>query len=771
MLQRTIEYQPIPVPHEPPAGANSGRLDGITLSEIARILKRRIGIIALSTLALVALAVIVVVVVRPTYTATTTILIDPRRPNVVNLDANQQSVQNPTTDDAAIESQVLLAQSVAVRRRVVEALKLTQDPDFAPHPSIFDPIKRLFSAPADVGNTQDVAALNSVAILEKRLKVTRQRNSFLVDIDVSTHDPKRAAEVANGVANVYFAELIHSKSDATKTAAGWLNQQLDDLKSRVLASDKAVEEFRATHKLTMSQGATVNDQQISNLNAKLIEARAEAAEARAKYEQVAQISRKKSDPGSVAEALGSDTIARLRSQYAELAKNEADLSSRYGAQHPLMTAVRAQSRDTQKLINDEIQRILQGRQHGYEVAAAREASLQTSLESLQNVSGESGQQEVRLRELQREADANRTLYEAFLGHYKEATARESFDLPEARVVTSADAPLQPSFPKPLLFIGLAIPLGAAMGSLLAIAIDRSDGRVKTLEQIEAISGIPAVTAMPLIGLRELSRITKRGRRALASYQPQSARMLPLPLQPPLMHYILEEPNSLFAESVRTARLCMQRAARVRPMQVVMVTSAIDGEGKTTLAANLALSHAMMGIKTLLIEGDLRSPELTRSLCPNAKTGLFDVASGRAALQQVILVDPATTLSVLPAPVSSELETMSELLFSDGIGTIFNELRRHYDVLIVDAPPLIPLVDSRALGEHVDGIFVAVGWDRTPEELVARALGLLSPFRDRVLGTVLTRVDLRRLRGYDSYQSCAYSKPYHDDAGARQTMRS
>ncbi|HEV7820459.1 MAG TPA: exopolysaccharide transport family protein, partial [Burkholderiales bacterium] len=661
MLQRTIEYQPIPLAQEPPLSAHGGRPDGITLSEIARILRRRLGIIALCTAALVMLAVLVVLIVRPVYTATATILIDPRRPNVVNVDTSQPTAPNPTTDDAAIESQVLLTQSVAVLRRVVDQLKLTQDPDFMPQPSVIDPIRRLFSAPARVNSGQDVAAMSAVAILQKRLKVTRQRNSFLVDIDVSAHEPQRAAQIANAVANAYFLELIRSKSDATKTAAGWLNQQLDDLKSRVSSSDKAVEEYRAANNLTMNQGATVNNQQVSDLNSKLIEARAEAAEARAKFEQVAQIAQKKADPGSVTEALASDTIARLRSQYADLAKNDADLSSRYGAQHPLVTAVRAQLRDTQKLINDEVQRILQGRQHAYEVAAAREASLQHSLESLQTVSGVSGQAEVRLRELQREADANRTLYEAFLARYKEATARESFELPEARIVTSADIPLQPSFPKALLFIGLAIPLGAAMGSLLAIAIDRLDGRVKTLEQIEAISGLPAVTAMPLIGLRELSRITKRGRQALSSYRPQAAQMLPLPLQPPLMRYIIEEPNSLFAEAVRAVRLCVQRAARVRRMQIVMVTSAIDGEGKTTLAANLALSHAMMGIKTVLVEGDLRNPELTRSLCPNAKVGLFDVALGRASLQQAIQVDQTTGLSMLPAPMSNELEAMSEFL--------------------------------------------------------------------------------------------------------------
>jgi succinoglycan biosynthesis transport protein ExoP len=771
MLQRTTEYLPIPLGLEQTAGINVGRSDNVTISEIVRILKRRMAVVLVSTAVLVVLALIVVLVVPPLYTGTATIMIDPRRPNVVNLDSNQPAAQSPTTDDSAIESQVLLTQSVAVLRRVVESLKLTQDPDFSPKPSVLDPIWHLFASHAPQSDPQNAAILGSVAILQKRLKVTRERNSFLVDIGVSAHDPKKAAEIANAIANGYFLELIHSKSDATKTAATWLNQQLDDLKSRVLTSDKAVEDFRASHKLRETQGATVNDQQLTDLNSKLIDARAVAAEAHAKYDQVAQIARSKGDPGSVAEALASDTIARLRSQYADLVKNEADLSSRYGARHPLVAGARAQIRDTQKLINDEVHRILQSRQHSFAVAAAREASLQKSLDELQNVSGESGRAEVRLRELQREADANRTLYESFLGRYKEATARESFDLPEARIVTKADVPIQPSFPKPLLLIGLAFPLGAAFGSLLALGIDRFDRRVKSLEQVEAVSGVTAITAIPLIGLRELSRIAKRGRHALSGYRSQTTQMLPLPLLPPLMRYIVEEPNSLFAEAVRAVRLSVQRAAKTRAMQIVMVTSAIDGEGKTTLAANLALSYTMMETKTLLIEGDLRNPEMTRSLCPDAKISLFDVALGRASLQQAILVDHATSLSVLPCPMSDDAEAMSEFLFSDGISVILSELRHHYEMIIIDAPPVVPFVDGRALGEQADGIVMAVGWNRTPEAVVTRAFDLLTSVKDRILGTVLTRVDLERLRYYDYYQSSAYIKPYHDETDVKEATSS
>ena len=768
MSQRATEYVPAPVSYEADPALSASGWEGVRLAEIFRILRRRIALIMLTMFVFAAAAGLALVFIKPLYTATATVLIDPRRPNVINLDAKQTQVQAPSTDDAAIESQVLLVQSIAVLRRVVDELKLTEDPEFKPKPGLLAPVKRLFvEPPASNVNPQEAARMGAVAVLQSRLKVARQRNSFLIDINVNAQNPETASRVANAISQAYFEELVRSKSDATKMAAGWLNNQLNDLKARVLASDKAVEEFRGAHNLTLSQGETVNSQQITDLNSKLVEARAEAAQARAKYDQVAEIAKSKADPGSLSEALASETIAKLRGQYAQLTMNEADLTSRYGPQHPQVTAVKAQLRDTQKLISAEVQRILQSRRHSYEVAAAREASLEKSLAALQNISSESGQAEVRLRELQREADANRALYESFLGRYKEASARETLDLPEARIVTTASAPTQPSFPKAWLFLGLAIPLGAAFGSIIAIAVDRFDRRVKTIDQVEAISGVPGIASLPLVGLRELSRITKRGRDELASYQEQPTRMLPLALQPPLMRYIIEEPNSVFAEAIRAVRLSVQREARIRPMQTIMLTSAIEGEGKTTLAANLALSYAMMGVRTLIVEGDLRNPQLTRSLCPNAEWGLFDVALGRASLQQTILFDKATSLSVLPSPSSDELEAMSEFAFSDSMCIILGELRRHYDIIIVDAPPLVPLVDSRALGEHADGIVLAVGWDRTPQDLIARAVDLLSPLKDRVLGTVLTRVDLRRLRNYDYYHSSAYIKPYEYGTGLRQ----
>ena len=439
------------------------------------------------------------------YTATSTVLVDPRRANVV--ETNQSVLSNFGTDDATIESQTLLIQSVAIlhaRRRQAEADRRSGIHAEA-RPARSDQSDcSAAAAPSDGASPEDAAKSRSVEILQKRMKVTRQGTTFLVDININSESPQKAATIANAIADAYFEEQVRAKYDATRIAATWLNGQIDELKSKVVASEKAVEDFRSANNLTVSQGVTVNDQQITDLNNKLIAARVQTAEARAKYDQVQDIAKSGGDPGGINAAISSDMITKLRTQYADIAKNEADLSSKYGARHPLVANVRAQRQDTQRLINEEIRRILDSTKHDYDVAQSREASLQQSLDQLQGVSTSSGQAQVRLHELQREAEANRTLYESYLARYKETTAQESLEMPDSRIVTRASIPIRPSSPKTMLILGLAVMLGLGAGAVLAFLADYLDGRIKTLEQAEAISGVPALAAVPLIGARELA---------------------------------------------------------------------------------------------------------------------------------------------------------------------------------------------------------------------------------------------------------------------------
>jgi succinoglycan biosynthesis transport protein ExoP len=747
--------------------SGEGADHAIDLREILRILRRRRWIIILTTIGLLTGAIVFILAATPRYTGTSTILIDPHRSSVVNSDSDRSTSSNSLSDETTINSQVALIESVAVLKRVVDDLKLADDPEFGPHPGILDPIKRLFFAPfnrpfaetqAPPLSPEEVAKIAALYFLQKhRLTVTLQKKTSLVDINVSSEDPEKAAKIANAIADSYVYEQVHSRYDTQKIAASWFNKQIESLKAKVLASDRAVEEFRSTHNLTAAQGVTINDQQLSDLNNKLIEAHTQTAQARAKFQEVQNIAETKPDPSTW--TLSSDVIPQLRTQYAEVARNLADVSSKYGPGHPQVVNAKAQLRAIQKVINEELKRILENTRQEFQVARSREDALQKSLDNLTQVSNESGSEQVRLRELQREASANRTLYSSFLARFKETSAQESVELPDSRVVSKADIPISPSFPKTTLILGLALAGGIGFGAVLALAVDHFDRRVKSLGQAETVTGVPALAAIPLIGSRELARRAIRGRQELSRYDPTAAQMLPPAMQPPLMRYVLEEPTSFFAESVRSVRLAVQRAARTESAKTIMVTSSVDGEGKTTLAMNLALSLATVGMRTILVEGDLRNPEMSRSLCPHASAGVIEIAAGQAGFEQALFADRTTGLTVLPSPARKPEALDSEFVFSDAMSNILGQLRQHFNYVIIDSPPLVPLVDARALAEVADGIVLTIRWNKTPRDVVTQALETIAPAYDRVLGTVLTRVDMQRLRFYDYYRSSSYLTPY------------
>jgi polysaccharide biosynthesis transport protein len=758
MLRANSDYLPAAGIDAAPAQHDSG-LRTVDLVEMVRILRRRLSLIAGIAGAFTAIALLYVLSATTQYTATSTVLVDPRRANVT--ETTQTVLSNFGTDDATIESQTLLIKSVAILRRVVDRMKLATDEEFVPPPSLLGTVRGLFrfsSSPSAI-SPEEAAASRATDTLQRQLKVVRQGTTFLVDINVNSQSPSKAAEIANAIADAYFEEQVRSKYEATRIAAGWLSGQIENLKQRVTASEKAVEDYRTANNLTVSQGVTVNDQQMTDLNNKLIEARVQTAETRAKYDQVQQMAKSGGDPGSTNAAISSEMITKLRTQYADIAKSSADLTARYGNQHPQVANVRAQLRDTQRLINEEIKRLVQSTKHDYDVAQSREKSLQASFEQLQGVSNVSNQALVHLHELRREAEANRTLYESYLARYKETSAQESLEMPDSRIVTRASIPIAPSFPKSTLIVGFALVLGLGIGCAAAFLADFLDRRVKTLDEAEDLLGLPALAAVPLVDVRDLARRAKRGRAALGRHDPNATGLLPPALQPPLMRYATEEPSSLFAESIRAIRLALQRALRIKPAQILLVTSAIDNEGKTTVAVNVALSLAALGFRTLLVDCDMRNPETTRSLAPRASNGLLQVALGQVPIERAILVDRGSGLSVLPAPVNAYSHATSELMFSERISIVFEHLRQHYDLIVLDCPPLLPLVDGRALAEQADQILLALAWDKTPRDAALDAVELLAPVRDRILGTVLTRVDMHRLRHYDYYSSSAYIKPY------------
>jgi capsular exopolysaccharide synthesis family protein len=369
-----------------------------------------------------------------------------------------------------------------------------------------------------------------------------------------------------------------------------------------------------------------------------------------------------------------------------------------------------------------------------------------------NATGTIGQSHPdKISELRREVDTYRAIHERLLARYRDISAQAGVEMSESRLVVRAQAPVVPSWPNIPGVLSLALVVGLALGATLALTAEALDGRINTLEQVKA-SGLPTIAAIPEISGRVLAHLARVGRSELANYSPHHKRLLPPGLQPPLLRFAITEPMSSFAEAIRSLRFEVQHLGK---KQVVSVTSAVSGEGKTTVAANLAQSLARLGTKVVLVEGDLRNPRLSRALCPSIRAGLLEVALGEIPLNQAVLVDPETDLAVLPALFPRDVAVLAEFASSEGMSTILDELRVHFDVVILDSPPLLPFVDGRALVERSDAVILTVGWNRTPKSHFLRAVDMLSPVRDRVLGTVMTRVDPGRFKLYE-YGSTAYA---------------
>jgi capsular exopolysaccharide synthesis family protein len=513
------------------------------------------------------------------------------------------------------------------------------------------------------------------------------------------------------------------------------------LRVQVRQSEEAVAKFRKEHNLiaTSSEGkVTISEQQLSELSAKLITARAETAEKRAKYEQAAQVSARGGNLQAIPDVVRSPVISQLRAQQAEVARKEADLVARYSDQHPLVINARAERRDIDRSIAAEVQRVLINLKNDYDVAKSGEQSLQASLAQ---VSGETGLDDsvgVRLRELERLNTANKTLFDNFLSRAKITQEQSSFEEREARVISPATKPPTPSFPKKGLVEALAGVVGLLLGIGGAVALDMLNAGFMTARELEEKLGQPVLSSLPLLSDKD---------RKIDDKILDPAR------------YLAAKPLSRYAEAVRNIRVGIQMADVDHPAKVILITSSVPAEGKSTLAQSLALSAEKAGQNVLLIDGDLRHPSTSKYFGLEAKPGLVDLLIGGAAFDEIVLREGG--LTVIPAGAKSQ--NPPDLLGSARLKLVIDKLRSVYDYIIIDSPPVGPVIDAKVIAVLADKVVFAVAWKTTPREIVAENVNYFQ--RDHKLaGVALTRVDesqAPRYGAYAQYSGDYYEKYYHN----------
>jgi succinoglycan biosynthesis transport protein ExoP len=748
MLQRNID----------PTGARSDvalpvhirpvqlRNDGELLPAAFRVLRRHVKVIVVTVLIGMLVTVSVLLSITSQYKASVVVFVDPRRSQIFK-DRDVVGLPGPGTDGGIVDSQAELMRSPALLRQVAKKLDLVNDYEFT-QTSLLGRIKGIVLLPLRLlsgsrGDSDPLAPI--VEALARKVDAKRRNLTFVIELTAWSQDPAKAARIANTLAELYLEDQSGAKTAIASRANKWLSEQVDELRKRVTTSEQAYEDYRAKFGLYDTGGESLSNRQMGQLNDQLATARARQAEARGRYEELKKITPATlRTAAALPDVLQSSVVANLRSQYAELARRRAELVTRYGPKHPQVPVVQAQVDDMAGQISQEINRVVTSARLDFEAASSREQSLQKTLDGLKNNAAEHNQAAVRLHELERDAQVNREMFQAFLARAKETAAQSGAELPDSRIVSTATTAPSPSYPPRLLFAGLGLFGSAGLGIALAFALAAFGQGLRTVDEVEDRLGLhpivplpnvgaphwlPRASAPPLGDLRWLREApTEDAPRTSGSDRAGAARLAGI---------ALDQPDSGFAEGIRTLQFSVKRAAAERDVTLVLVTSALPGEGKSTVSVNLARTAAA-DRRVLLIDADLRRPNLTNTLGLRTAAGLSDVIAGHCELQDALRKDPRTGLYVIGGSHRLHGADALSLLGSAEMDSLLTFARRCFDLVIIDSAPLLPIADTRLLTEMVDGVVMVIASEQTSSDAVATALRESPGIRERIVGVALNR---------------------------------
>jgi len=743
---------------------NAGAGDTIDVERLVAVARRQWRVVAVCMGIFAILGLVYILTAVPKYTASTSVLIDRGNSQIVNQMQANVAAALPIEDDASVLSEVELFKSDSIGLAVVDKLKLLDNPEFtSPARSPISMLRSLlnfrtwFASDDVAADDLDTMRHNAADKIVTDMDVDRIGRSYALSISYTSTSPELASKIATSIAEAYLVDKLNSKYDATRRASEWLQERIDELKQRALDSDLAVQKFRTAHGLlsTGGQYQLLSDQQLSELTTQLIGAQADTARARAKYERVKSIIDNKRTDAIVTDVLDNSISNDLRKKYLEASKLEAEISARLGPDHIQAVRLRSEMAEYQRLMFEELNRIAESYQSELQVAQTREKSLQDSVTQASSVTAAAGETQVQLRELERTADTYRNLYQTFLARFQEATQQQSFPITDARIITRAQVPTAPSAPKKPLILALAMALGAAFGGGIGAFREFRDRFFRTGEQVRDVLSLEYIGHIPTVDAKEASS---------GASEPESARGLQNGNA--ITNYVVNHPLSAFAETMRSAKIAVDMENPSSRCKVIGVISSLPGEGKSTVAINLAQLLAMQGSRTLLIDADLRNPGATRAIGRHAEQGILEALLEGKPLKDLLLLDSKTRLAFLPAVVKRRVPHSSDLLSSSIMVNLLEELKVHFDYIVLDLPPLGPVVDARAISPMLDASLAVIEWGRTSRRVVRTTFAVQPELMEKCIGVVLNKVDTEKLKLYRSYGSGEYyynrySAYYHE----------
>jgi exopolysaccharide transport family protein len=730
-------------------------------------LRRQYVVIIFTAALAMAASVIYLKVTPPTYSGQAKVLFGNPKAQFVQ---QQSMLAEMPIDNAQLDTQIQILKSKAIATTVINRLHLADDPDFKDSgrslQTAFKAIRKWLGvmAPDPVVVKPQEVMDGLVATFDGRLSAIRLGYSTVIEITFTASTADRAAEIANAVADAYVTDQLNAKFEANRTATGWLQDRLKDLGEQALTAERAVNAFKSQNNIVAAGGKSMDEQQVTELNSRLVAARAQTSDTLTRlnrFETILSSNAATSESIGSLDASGSEALANpiinsLRQQYLEYARREAEWSAKFGRNHLAVVNLRSRMVGIRASILDEVHRLAETSRSDFEVSKQRQQEIEKQLALAVSQSRSASSAELTMRELETSAKGYRSLYESFLQRYMGSVQQESFPISEARIISPASPPQGKSKPKSGLILALGILGGIALGTALGLLRDVMDRVFRTSAQIENALRLPCLSLVPL--LRDTGQKKPLPRPAAQTEKKAGERVLS---KDSGMYWAATSmPLSRFAESIRSIKLAIDLNPTKTSNKIVGITSTLPNEGKSTIAAALGQLIAHAGKRVIIVDCDLRNPSLSANLAPNATAGIIDVLSGARSLEDTIWRDHKNNLDVLPVAKRTPIFHTSEILSAEQTRNLFDKLRGSYDYIIVDLPPLAPIIDVRATTQLVDCFILVVEWGRTKIDVIQHALHTAPNVYESLLGTVLNKTDMSAMRRYDNHRNDYYSNEHY-----------
>jgi succinoglycan biosynthesis transport protein ExoP len=689
--------------------------------------------------------------IPPIYKANSRIVFERTLPRYMQMN---KVTNEPIIEDYDTLGQTYVISSESILLQVVKSLSLASDPDFVggkESETLGSRLRGLFRHTAQAlgfpeesaedpsiehRNDPEKIAFDNVA---RNLTVSREEVASVISIAFSSKDPVKAATIVNAIVDTYIDASIADKVKSTRVAGRVVQERVEELKRQAKDAERALLEYKMANNLVGTAKTTLSGEQLAALQTHLTNARVAMAETKARMDRTT------STPGAIALFTpDNDLITKLRAQLLELSVRANDIESRVGKNHLAAIKVRTRMEEVREAIATEQERVTDLLDRDYELARARYDELSATISRVMGEEGANSDVQARIRELESAADTLRNLYNRMLQQVSEMNRVEAQPsiMPDARVLMRAAPPAQTeSSKKRLLILASGSVLGLLLGGAIVLARNFPFGVFRTSKQVTDATGLPCAVLPEIVNAEEEASLR-------------------------IGEYALDWPYSRFAQALRSIWAMIGIAPKDSGAKVVCVVSSNPGEGKTTVAINLAAHLARHSTtRVLAIDADFYRQSLTQRIAPDARVGLREALKDPGALAKFVVRKERLNLDALPCPVPDRTPNVAELLGTVEMEQLIEVARAAYDLVIIEAPPMAAVVDYKMIARHCNGFIFVVEWGKTSQRLVLECLSDASAFLDRVLCVVLNKVDPSALRSIEYYKGDGFHAYYSDQKRA------